>query len=148
MSILFAAKFGPDGYRGWTQEPPTPQKCENFVEIATFQQFFPAYATQYIDPDEIKPVEKGSVHWPTVACQFGPDIVSLRMHAASFADVYGCLNLKDVSLPSPNDVIRPGPLIDRPRVMTWHAVKLRTTSQKILRRFLVQSVQASGVTLN
>jgi len=53
----------------------SPSQCENLVAIATFRQFFPAWATQYIYPDEIKPVNIDPLLHVTV----GPEIGSLRI---------------------------------------------------------------------
>jgi len=65
-----------------------PPQCKNLVAIATFRQFFPAWTTQYIYPDEIKPVNID--HWPTVACQSWPRDREFA-HDAGFAAARRCL---------------------------------------------------------
>jgi len=64
----------------------SPPKCENLVAVATFQQLFPAWTTQYSDPDEIKPVSID--HWPTVACQIYRESVHVLV-LQRLSDAYG-----------------------------------------------------------
>ena len=62
---------------------------KNLVEIVIFQRFCPASATQYTDPDDIKPVSID--HWHTVACQIWPIKDREFAHAAGFAEARRCL---------------------------------------------------------